>query len=205
MNKLLPEDAKYVVGVDEVGRGPLAGPVVAAAVILDKDRPVIGLRDSKKLSEKKRRVLAYEIKENSISYAFGRADVEEIDDINILQASLLAMQRAVRALHKEPDHALVDGNHSPKLLCPVIAVVKGDDSVDCIAAASIIAKVERDQEMLRIHDDCPQYGFDLNKGYPTKYHIESLIRYGASDHHRRSFSPVRKVIQEKLYKADTED
>jgi len=185
---------EHVAGVDEVGRGPLAGPVVAAAVILDCNKPIEGLRDSKKLSEKKREHLAGLIQENALAYAYGRAEVNEIDDINILQASLLAMSRAVEALSTMPDHLLVDGNHLPRVKCPATPVIGGDDSEDCIAAASIIAKVKRDHEMIELHQQFPDYGFDRHKGYPTKYHIEALAQHGVTDHHRRSFGPVKKQL-----------
>ena len=184
-----------IAGVDEVGRGPLAGPVVAAAVILDPARPIEGLRDSKKLSSKKRDELDMIIRAQASSYALGRAEVEEIDRLNILQASLLAMQRAIDALHIQPDHALVDGNHAPSLKCRVTTIIKGDDTEDAIAAASIIAKVERDREMLMLHETYPEYGFDRHKGYPTKFHIEALREYGITDHHRRSFRPVRLAMK----------
>ena len=183
-----------IAGVDEVGRGPLAGPVVAAAVILDPARPVEGLRDSKKLSAKKRDELDVIIRQQSLSYALGRAEVEEIDHLNILQASLLAMQRAVEALPVQPDHALVDGNRAPQLNCQVTTIIKGDDTEDAIAAASIIAKVERDREMLILHQTYPQYGFDKHKGYPTRLHLQALKQHGVTDHHRRSFRPVKLAM-----------
>jgi len=185
---------QYIAGVDEVGRGPLAGPVIAAAVILNPDKPVLGLRDSKKLSEKKRQQLNLVIKEYVTSYAFGRAEVEEIDELNILQASLLAMRRAVEALHVQPDHALVDGNRAPVLDCRVTTIIKGDDKEDAIAAASIIAKVKRDQEMLELHEVFPDYGFDKHKGYPTRLHMQAIHQHGVTRHHRRSFRPVREVL-----------
>jgi ribonuclease HII len=182
-------------GVDEVGRGPLAGPVIAAAVILDKNRPITGLRDSKKLSAKRRQYLSDVIMENSLSFAFGRAEVEEIDEINIFHASLLAMQRAVNALTIDPDHALIDGKYAPELDCDVTTIIGGDDKEDAIAAASIIAKVSRDQEMMQLHESYPDYGFDRHKGYPTKLHIEALKRCGITRHHRRSFRPVRRLLE----------
>lgn len=185
---------QYVAGVDEVGRGPLAGPVIAAAVILDPGNPIDDLRDSKKLTEKKRRQLSIIIRERAASFAFGYADIEEIDRLNILQASLLAMQRAVNGLHIQPDHALIDGNRAPELGCGVTAIVKGDDKEDSIAAASIIAKVKRDQEMLELHQSFPDYGFDRHKGYPTRLHIQALRRHGVTCHHRRSFRPVREAL-----------
>ena len=185
---------RYIAGVDEVGRGPLAGPVVAAAVILDPDYPIIGLRDSKKLSEKKRQELSPIIQACAASFAFGRAEVEEIDQLNILQASMLAMQRAVEALDLSPDHALVDGNRAPNLACAVTTIIRGDDKEDAIAAASIIAKVKRDHEMLELHHQFPEYGFDKHKGYPTRLHMDALRQYGVTDHHRRSFRPVREAL-----------
>ncbi len=184
---------KLVAGVDEVGRGPLAGPVVAAAVILDPARPIEGLADSKKLSEKKRQALAEVIREQALAWALGRAEVEEIDRLNILQASLLAMQRAVGALQPRAEFALVDGNRCPQLPCPAEAVIKGDDRVPVISAASVIAKVARDHEMLELDLLYPGYGLARHKGYPTKAHIESLQRLGVSKIHRRTFGPVRKI------------
>jgi ribonuclease HII len=185
---------KLIAGVDEVGRGPLAGPVIAAAVILDPDNPIIGLRDSKKLSEKKREVLNTIIQNQAASFSFGRAEVHEIDQLNILHASLLAMQRAIDALDIQPDHALIDGNHAPALDCEVTTIIKGDDKEDAIAAASIIAKVKRDREMLELHQQFPNYGFDRHKGYPTKYHLQALQEYGVTQHHRRSFRPVKDIL-----------
>ena len=184
---------KLVAGVDEVGRGPLAGPVVAAAVILDPARPIEGLADSKKLSEKRREALAEVIRERALAWALGRAEVEEIDRLNILQASLLAMQRAVAALQPQAEFALVDGNRCPKLACPAEAVIKGDDRVPVISAASVIAKVARDREMIELDQQYPGYGLARHKGYPTKAHIESLQRLGVTNIHRRSFGPVRKI------------
>lgn len=184
---------KLVAGVDEVGRGPLAGPVVAAAVILDPARPIEGLVDSKKLSEKRREALAEVIRERAMAWALGRAEVDEIDRLNILQASLLAMQRAVAALQPEAEFALVDGNRCPKLACPAEAVIKGDDRVPVISAASIIAKVARDREMIELDQQYPGYGLARHKGYPTKAHIESLRQLGVTKIHRRTFGPVRKI------------
>lgn len=183
-----------IAGVDEVGRGPLAGPVIAAAVILDPDNPIIGLRDSKKLSEKKREELNTIIQNQAACFSFGRAEVDEIDRLNILQASLLAMQRAIEALDIQPDHALIDGNHAPTLDCEVTTIIKGDDKEDAIAAASIIAKVKRDREMLELHHQFPDYGFNRHKGYPTKYHLQALQEHGVSQHHRRSFRPVKDIL-----------
>ncbi len=183
-----------IAGVDEVGRGPLAGPVVAAAVILDPQRPIAGLADSKTLTEKRREVLAVQIREQALCWSLGRAEVEEIDRLNILQASLLAMRRAVESLHPAAEHALVDGNRCPQLLCSAEAIVGGDKSVPEISAASIIAKVARDHEMIRLDRQFPGYGFARHKGYPTQRHIEALQRMGATAIHRRTFRPVRKVL-----------
>ncbi len=181
-------------GVDEVGRGPLAGPVVAAAVILDPARPIMGLADSKALSEKHRQALDIEIREKALAWALGRAEVDEIDALNILQASLLAMQRAVAALSLVPHRALVDGNRCPLLACPAEAVIKGDQTVPVISAASIIAKVARDAEMVALDAVYPGYGFAVHKGYPTKAHLEALDRLGVLPIHRRSFAPVRNLL-----------
>ena len=161
-------------GVDEAGRGPLAGPVIAAAVILDPGMPVNGLKDSKKLSPKRRESLALMITEKSIAWAVGRAEVDEIDNLNILQASLLAMQRAVTALHITPDFVRVDGLYCPDLVCPIEAVVQGDDKIPEISAASIIAKVTRDHEMIALDNKFPGYGFARHKGYPTREHLLAL-------------------------------
>ena len=185
---------QLVCGVDEVGRGPLAGPVVAAAVILDPGRPIAGLNDSKKLSERRREALFDEITSLALCWALGRAEVEEIDEINILQASLLAMQRAVSALDIAPRQALVDGNRLPRLECPARAIVGGDASEPCISAASIIAKVSRDHEMLVLDRSYPGYGLAQHKGYPTKAHMAALQTLGVTSIHRRSFAPVRRLI-----------
>lgn len=187
-----------ICGVDEAGRGPLAGAVFAAAVILDESRPIQGLADSKTLSEKRREELATEIKACSLAWAIARADAGEIDSINILQASLLAMRRAVESLSPTPSEALIDGVHCPKLLIPCRAIVKGDSSVAAISAASILAKTARDMEMLQLHQEYPQYGFDRHKGYPTAMHLETLRRYGACKIHRRSFAPVKLAIANQL-------
>ena len=185
---------QLVCGVDEVGRGPLAGPVVAAAVILDPGRPIAGLNDSKKLSERRREALFDEITSLALCWALGRAEVEEIDEINILQASLLAMQRAVTALDITPRQALVDGNRLPRLDCPARAIVGGDASEPCISAASIIAKVSRDHEMVVLDRSYPGYGLAQHKGYPTKAHMAALQTLGVTSIHRRSFAPVRRLI-----------
>lgn len=184
-----------VAGVDEAGRGPLAGPVIAAAVILDPDQPIEGLMDSKKLSEKQRESLLDEIQQSALCWAVGRAEVGEIDQINILQASLLAMRRAVEALQHYPDVALVDGNHLPKLNCQAQAIIKGDSKVPAISAASIIAKVTRDREMLELEQLYPGYGLAKHKGYPTRAHMQALQELGVSPVHRCSYAPVRKLLQ----------
>ncbi len=186
--------AGLVCGIDEAGRGPLAGPVVAAAVILDSARPIPGLNDSKKLSEKKRLVLAEMIRERAIAWAVAEASVEEIDRINILQASLLAMQRAVAGLTVRPTSALVDGNRCPKLDIPAEAIIQGDGKIASIAAASILAKTVRDAGMRLLHAQYPQYGFDRHMGYPTAAHFKALEEHGASPVHRRSFGPVAKQL-----------
>ncbi len=184
-----------VCGVDEVGRGPLAGPVVAAAVILDPRRPISGLDDSKKLTEKRREALYDEILDKALAWSLGRAEVEEIDRLNILQASLLAMRRAVTGLAVAPGHALVDGNRLPELPCSAEAIVGGDGSVACISAASIIAKVSRDREMVALDARYPGYGLARHKGYPTRAHIEALGTLGVTEIHRRSFGPVRRLLE----------
>lgn len=189
-------EASIVCGVDEVGRGPLAGPVVAAAVILDPERPIEGLADSKKLSEKKRERLFPKICDRALAWSIGRAEVAEIDQINILQASLLAMQRAVEGLALRPEHALVDGNRLPVLECPAEAIVQGDATVECISAASIVAKVTRDREMIELDQRYPGYGLAKHKGYPTKFHMEALRELGVTQIHRRSFGPVKRLLLE---------
>lgn len=185
-----------VAGVDEVGRGPLVGAVVTAAVILDPARPIAGLADSKALTEKRRLVLADEIREKALSFALGRAEPHEIDELNILHATMLAMQRAVAALDVEPQHVLVDGNRCPRFSCAATAVVKGDARVAVISAASILAKVARDAEMITLHEEYPQYGFDQHKGYPTAVHMAALQQHGPISEHRRSFAPVRLALME---------
>jgi ribonuclease HII len=183
-----------VCGVDEAGRGPLAGPVFAAAVILDPLRPIEGLADSKQLTSRQRDALAIEIRSRVTAWAVASASVEEIDSINILQASLLAMQRAVAGLTVTPQQVLVDGLHPPRLAVPVLAIVRGDATVAAIAAASILAKVARDAEMLALHHRHPQYGFDRHKGYPTSAHLRALREHGVSSVHRRTFAPVRVLL-----------
>jgi ribonuclease HII len=183
-----------VCGIDEAGRGPLAGPVYAAAVILDPFRLIAGLKDSKLLSENKRTDLAMKIRDRALAFAVACASVEEIDRLNILQATMLAMQRAVQALRIPPDEAWIDGNRAPKLACRARTFVQGDRLYPVISAASILAKTARDAEMLRMHERFPQYGFDRHKGYPTAEHLARLARHGASAIHRRSFAPVRRIL-----------
>lgn len=191
--------AYCIAGVDEVGRGPLVGDVVTAAVILDPDNPIEGLMDSKKLSEKKRSLLSQEIKEKAIAWSVGRASPEEIDTLNILHATMLAMQRAVQGLAVPPDYVLVDGNRTPAFAneqgsINSQAVVKGDDRVVEISAASIVAKVTRDEEMIALDKLHPEYGFAKHKGYPTKVHLEKIIELGVLDCYRQSFKPVARVL-----------
>ena len=183
-----------ICGVDEAGRGPLAGPVFAAAVILDPDRPIAGLADSKALSARRRAALAVLIRECALAWAVGQAAVEEIDRLNILRASLLAMQRAVAGLSLVPTEVLVDGPHCPTLGLRTYGIVGGDATVGVISAASILAKIERDAEMLRLHARFPQYGFDRHKGYPTRLHLSELESHGVCEAHRRSFGPVKRIL-----------
>ena len=185
----------HLCGVDEAGRGPLAGPVYAAAVILDPVNPIAGLADSKALSAPRREVLAGQIRDRALAWAIASASVAEIDALNILQASLLAMRRAVEQLGLAPGEVLVDGRQCPAIAFPVKAVVKGDSKVAAISAASILAKTARDEEMLRLHRLYPQYGLDQHKGYPTAAHLAALARHGVSEIHRRSYAPVRKLLQ----------
>ena len=184
-----------VAGVDEVGRGPLCGAVVTAAVILDPARPIAGLNDSKKLTEARREKLYDEICEKALSWCIARAEVEEIDELNILQATMLAMQRAVEGLSITPKLAMIDGNRCPVLTMPAEAVVKGDSKVPAIAAASILAKVSRDREMAAFELQYPGYGIGGHKGYPTPVHLEALERLGPTPIHRRSFGPVRRAYE----------
>ena len=184
-----------VAGVDEAGRGPLAGPVVAAAVILDPDRPVSGLRDSKQLSPSRRESLYEEITGKALAWAVGRAEAGEIDRINILQATLLAMQRAVGALQPAAEQVLIDGNRCPQLSIPAQAIIKGDSKVAAISAASIIAKVTRDREMVELDLQYPGYGLAQHKGYPSKAHMEALEVLGLTPQHRRSYAPVRRIAE----------
>ncbi|MGL5163333.1 MAG: ribonuclease HII [Plesiomonas shigelloides] len=187
-------DAGLIAGVDEVGRGPLVGAVVTAAVILDPARPIVGLADSKKLSEKKRLALFEEIKEKALAWSLGRAEPHEIDELNILHATMLAMQRAVAGLPITPEFVLIDGNRCPALPMPAQAVVKGDSKVAEISAASILAKVTRDREMAELDAQYPQYGFAKHKGYPTADHLRLLAEHGAIAEHRRSFAPVKRAL-----------
>lgn len=189
-----PQGYQLVAGVDEVGRGPLVGDVVTAAVILDPNNPIEGLNDSKKLSEKKRLALLPEIKEKALAWAVGRCSPEEIDELNILQATMVAMQRAIAGLRVQPDLALIDGNRCPQLPMDSQAVVKGDLRVAEISAASIIAKVVRDQEMEELDKQYPQFGFAKHKGYPTKAHFEAIEQHGVISEHRKSFKPVKKAL-----------
>lgn len=183
-----------VAGVDEAGRGPLAGPVVAAAVILDDLRPIAGLNDSKKLTALRREALFDEIRAKALCFAIAEASVQEIDQLNILQATLLAMRRAVMGLRLKPVRVLVDGNQLPRLDVPSEAIVKGDALVKSISAASILAKVHRDRWCNEVHEHFPHYGFSAHKGYGTLVHMEALRAHGACIHHRRSFAPVAQVL-----------
>ena len=191
-----------ICGVDEAGRGPLAGAVYAAAVILNPERPISGLADSKKLSEKKRDLLSIEIKQHALAWAIASSSVEEIDDINILQASLLAMKRAIELLQQQFNSALysaeifvqVDGNKRPKIDLPCEAIVQGDSKVQAISAASILAKVARDHELYALDKEYPNYGFAKHKGYPTAFHLEMLALHGVSLIHRLSYAPVKKIM-----------
>ena len=187
--------SRLLCGVAEAGRGPLAGPVCAAAVILDPARPIAGLADSKVLSAEVRARLTLQIKRDAVAWAVGWASVEEIDQLNILHASLLAMRRAVEMLPITPDEVLVDGNRCPDLAYPVRAIVRGDATIESISAASILAKTARDALMLELHQQFPQYGFDRHKGYPTALHMRALREHGVSRLHRRSFAPVRNLLR----------
>ncbi|WP_171755999.1 ribonuclease HII [Vibrio sp. 03-59-1] len=189
-----PTGYSLVAGIDEVGRGPLVGDVVTAAVILDPNNPIEGLTDSKKLSEKKRLALYPEIKEKALAWAVGRCSPEEIDQFNILQATMVAMQRAIEGLAIQPELALIDGNRVPTLSMDAIAVVKGDLRVQEISAASIIAKVVRDQEMEDLDKLHPEFGFAQHKGYPTKAHFAAIEQHGVIDQHRKSFKPVKRAL-----------
>lgn len=185
-----------VAGVDEAGRGPLAGPVVAAAVVLSK--PIPGLTDSKKLTAKKREALFLQIQAEAAAFSIAEASVEEIDSINILQATMLAMKRAVESLAIEIDKVLIDGNRVPDLAVPAQAIVKGDLLEPAISAASVLAKVTRDRALLTLHERYPEYGFASHKGYPTKQHLEAIARYGVLAEHRKSFGPVARNLAQAL-------
>jgi ribonuclease HII len=186
-----------VCGVDEAGRGPLAGAVFAAAVILNPAKPIIGLADSKKLSEKRRDALAIEIKANALAWSIASSSVEEIDEINILKASLLAMQRAVELLAIVPTQILVDGLHCPKLSIPMRAIVKGDSKEPAISAASILAKTARDAELYQLDKVYPEYGFAKHKGYPTSLHMQMLLQYGVLSVHRKSYAPIKNLLNQR--------
>jgi ribonuclease HII len=188
-----------IAGVDEVGRGPLVGPVITAAVILDPRCVISGLRDSKRLTASARERLYEQIIQQALAWQIGRAEAAEIDQLNILQATLLAMQRAVLGLSRVPSLVLVDGNCSPPLPMTTQAVVQGDARVDVISAASIVAKVTRDREMIALDQHYPQYGFAQHKGYPTPYHLQQLRRWGATPHHRQSFAPVKQLLQPPIH------
>ena len=187
-------DAWLIAGVDEVGRGPLAGPVVAAAVILDPAKPVIGLLDSKMLNETTRQVLDQQIRKRALAFCIAEASVSEIDTLNILHASMLAMKRAIDGLETVPQLVLVDGNRCPDISPPAAAVVKGDQRVQSISAASIIAKVARDRMMVQLDKHFPHYGLARHKGYPTAFHRQAIMEHGIADFHRRSFKPVRDAL-----------
>lgn len=191
---LVNVDQLQICGVDEAGRGPLAGAVYAAAVILDPAHPIAGLRDSKKLSEAKRKLLAIEIKKHALAWCIAEASEQEIDQINILQATMLAMQRAVQGLSITPTLALIDGNRCPNVTMMAQAIVKGDDKVAAISAASILAKTARDAALMELHAQYPQYAFDQHKGYPTALHLARLREHGISPVHRLTYAPVRALL-----------
>lgn len=195
MNTFNYPNATYIAGVDEVGRGPLVGSVVTAAVILNPEYPIAGLADSKKLTEKKREMLYEQIIEHALAWHIGHANVQEIDQLNILHATMLAMQRAVAGLVMTPDFVLVDGNRCPDYPMPCQAVIKGDNLVAEISAASILAKVTRDREMYALDKLYPQYGFAKHKGYPTAAHIAAIEQYGVNEHYRTSFAPVKRIME----------
>jgi ribonuclease HII len=189
-----PYQGELLAGVDEVGRGPLFGDVVTAAVILDPNNPIDGLADSKRLTDKRRDVLFDEIKAKALSWCVARANVEEIDRLNILHATMLAMQRAVEGLEVRPEFVLIDGNRCPSLSIACQSVVKGDSKVAAISAASILAKVTRDREMIALDRHYPQYGLAKHKGYPTAAHLAAIAEHGITPYHRRSFGPVKKLL-----------
>ncbi|MFZ6725787.1 ribonuclease HII [Undibacterium sp. MH2W] len=192
---LFDHENEIICGVDEAGRGPLAGPVMAAAVILDPNRPIAGLRDSKKLTEAKRDALAIEIKQYALAWAVAECSEQEIDELNILQATMLAMRRAVEALQVTPTLALIDGNRCPVMSVRSEAIVKGDDKVAAISAASILAKTARDHALYALHEQYPQYALDQHKGYPTALHLERLREHGVAPFHRRSYAPVKALLK----------
>ena len=194
MLKFTYPDATLIAGVDEVGRGPLCGDVVTAAVILDPNNPIVGLTDSKKLSEKKREALFDVIKQNALAWCVARASVDEIDELNILHATMLAMQRAVSGLNIKPNYVLVDGNRCPNFGIRTQAVVKGDLLVAEISAASILAKVTRDREMVELDKLYPQYGLAKHKGYPTKDHLNAIEQHGVNHLYRKSFAPIKRLL-----------
>lgn len=193
---LFDHAGEVICGVDEAGRGPLAGPVFAAAVILDPAQPIEGLRDSKKLSEAKRDALAVQIKMRALSWSIAQCSEQEIDSLNILQATMLAMRRAVEGLKIMPTLALIDGNRCPVLSIRSEAIISGDDTVAAISAASILAKTARDAALMVLHAEYPDYGFDQHKGYPTALHLERLRLHGVSPVHRKSYAPVRALLDE---------
>lgn len=192
---LFDYETEVICGVDEAGRGPLAGPVIAAAVILDPQHPIPGLRDSKKLSEAKRELLAVEIKQHALAWCIAECSEQEIDELNILQATMLAMRRAVEGLSVTPTLALIDGNRCPVMAVPSEAIVKGDDKVAAISAASILAKTARDHVLMQLHETYPQYALDQHKGYPTALHLERLREHGVSPIHRKSYAPVKALLK----------
>jgi ribonuclease HII len=194
---LFEHDNHVICGVDEAGRGPLAGPVFAAAVILDPAKPIAGLRDSKKLSEARRDALAIEIRRDALAWCIAQCSEAEIDRLNILQATMLAMRRAIEGLQVQPTLALIDGNRCPVVAVLTEAVVKGDDKVPAISAASILAKTARDAALMQLHRQYPEYAFDRHKGYPTALHLERLRLHGVSPVHRTSYAPVRAVLEER--------
>ena len=194
---LFEHDNHVICGVDEAGRGPLAGPVFAAAVILDPAKPIAGLRDSKKLSEARRDALAIEIRRDALAWCIAQCSEAEIDRLNILQATMLAMRRAIEGLQVQPTLALIDGNRCPVVAVLTEAVVKGDDKVPAISAASILAKTARDAALMQLHARYPEYAFDRHKGYPTALHLERLRLHGVSPVHRTSYAPVRAVLEER--------
>jgi ribonuclease HII len=193
---LFDYEGEVICGVDEAGRGPLAGPVTAAAVILDPAQPIAGLRDSKKLSEAQRDALAIEIKEKALAWAIAECSEQEIDSLNILQATMLAMRRAVEALKITPTLALIDGNRCPVMAIRSEAIVKGDDKVPAISAASILAKTARDHLLAQLHQQYPEYALDQHKGYPTALHLERLKQHGVSPIHRKSYAPVKALLKD---------